>query len=179
MRIASPNNRLFRAFGDWLIRRAMRTPYIHLFHDDGRPYMERYWLLRIGKSRSNESGESYPWFGIRIHHIQSSDDRVFHDHPWNFVTLILRGGYREATPLYPRARSLAPPTKRQDFTGGTIRFMRAAQWHYLTVDSGQDAWTCFITFRKQQSWGFLVRGVKVPWRKYLAGRAAAQWPTHA
>lgn len=163
MRIAPSNSRLFRAFGDWAIRRAMRTPYFHLFHDDGRPYMERFWLLRIGKSRLNENGESYPWFGIRIHHIQSSDERVFHDHPWNFITLILRGGYTEKRPV-----------GSDRHTAGSIRFMRATQWHFLLLGPGADAWTCFITFRKRQSWGFLVDGKKVPWREYLAQRAAAR-----
>jgi hypothetical protein len=176
MRIASPDNRLFRAFGNWVIRRAMRTPYIHLFHDDGRPYMERFWLFRLGKSRSNESGECYPWFGMRVHHIQSGDDRVFHDHPWNFATLILRGSYKETVPLTPRGE-FCVTTWHQ---AGTLRLVRASQWHYLSfqenpeVLTGREAWTLFITSPKRQSWGFLVDGVKVPWRQYLAQRAGAK-----
>jgi hypothetical protein len=29
------------------------------------------------------------------------------------------------------------------------------------------AWTLFFTWRYQGTWGFLVDGAKVPWRKYL------------
>lgn len=167
--LANLKANLFRAFGDWAIARAMRTPYRHLYHDDGRPYMGRYWLLRVGKSRSDDSGDTYPWFGIRIHHIASSDDRVFHDHPWTFLTLILRGGYTEVTPLrlsYPAI------TLRTKFRAGSLRLVRASQWHFLELDPGTSAWTLFITFPKAQDWGFLVNGIKVPWRQYLARRAA-------
>lgn len=164
-------SRLGQALVNRLLACAMRTPYRHLFHDDGRPYMARYWLLRIGKTRSDESGDSYPWFGIRIHHIMSSDDRVFHDHPWTFATLILRGGYTEVTPLRP-GESLIK--RRRYFGAGSLRLVRAKQWHFLEVDDNADAWTMFVTFRKVQDWGFLVNGVKVPWRRYLAQRAAAK-----
>jgi hypothetical protein len=78
---------------DWIIRRARRTPYTHLRHADGRPYMDRDWFLRIGRSGPNRQ---YPWIGARVHTILSSDDdRALHDHPWAFVTIILRGGYVE------------------------------------------------------------------------------------
>lgn len=176
MRIANPQSRLFQAFANWCIRRAMRTPYTHLFHDDGRPYMERFWLLRLGKSRSNESGENYPWFGIRVHHIQSGDERVFHDHPWNFATLILRGSYKETVPV-----ALDGVWRIATwYHAGSLRFVRASQWHFLSLQDdpevifGGCAWTLFITFRKRQSWGFLVNGVKVPWREYLAKRGGAK-----
>jgi hypothetical protein len=214
MRIASPNNRLFRAFGNWVIRRAMRTPYTHLFHDDGRPYMERFWLWRIGMPRGwqqlekdvasmeaearqcemlfgREKAEGrwqkaakwreqlYPKFAIRIHHIQSGDDRVFHDHPWNFATLILRGAYKETVPLTPEGGVRVTTWH----WAGTLRLVRASQWHYLSFQEnpellfGREAWTLFITFPKRQSWGFLVDGVKVPWREYLAQRGGAKEAT--
>ena len=71
-----------------LIDRAMRTPYFHL-----PGYMDRYWLMKPSKWTLGCS--------VRIHHILSSDsDRVLHDHPWPFVTMILRGGYFEDRPLF-------------------------------------------------------------------------------
>lgn len=36
-----------------------------------------------------------PLFSIRIHQFLRDDHDVFHDHPWSFVTLILKGGYWE------------------------------------------------------------------------------------
>lgn len=201
--------RAFRAFGDWCIRRAQRTPYFHLFHEDGRPYMERYWLLRIGMPRGWQEMERqvqklekrlaedpylsaagrarlqrevddlrvalYPRLGIRVHRIVSSDDRVFHDHPWNFASLILRGGYNEVTPITPDG--VTGFVRR--FNAGSFRRMRASQWHYLTLAPGEEAWTLFITGRPRQTWGFLVDGVKVPWRQYMARRAEANRTTSA
>lgn len=193
-------SRLFQAFGDWVIQRAMRTPYTHLTHDDGRPYMNRYWFIRImpwgwrARRRRMETlhvlmdeaeiaasawmaawselrnlrDNSYPWFGIRVHHIVSSDDRTLHDHPWTFATLILRGGYTEATPL--TADGVVLSTRA--FRAGAFRIVRASHWHYLTLAPGQEAWTLFFTARKSQGWGFLVDGIKVPWRTYLDQRAA-------
>lgn len=39
---------------------------------------------------------SCPWFTIRLHHILDSDYGLPHNHPWNFVSLVLKGGYTEA-----------------------------------------------------------------------------------
>jgi hypothetical protein len=203
MRIASPDNRLFRAFGNWVIRRAMRTPYFHIHHQDDALYMGRWWSFRVGKNdgfdsrarsirklRSMIDGgrfagkelrlayreleqlheqQQYRWAGGKVHHIASSDIPVLHDHPWSFCTLILRGGYTEITPLTDDGVCL----RRKHFGAGTFRFVRANQWHYLEVDKPDGAWTLCISFPKRQSWGFLVDGVKVPWRKYLADREAA------
>lgn len=36
------------------------------------------------------------WFGIYLHHILKADeDKHPHSHPWSFVAVILKGGYRE------------------------------------------------------------------------------------
>lgn len=48
-------------------------------------YLRRYYIYR-GKHRPH----------IYLHHIVRSDyERACHDHPWDFVSLILKGGYRE------------------------------------------------------------------------------------
>lgn len=37
-----------------------------------------------------------PWFGIFIHAIRTVDPRpTLHDHPWSFLSIILKGGYYE------------------------------------------------------------------------------------
>lgn len=53
----------------------------------GDPYLIRYILIecRFGKAM--------------LHHFLRGDtDEEFHDHPWNFIAIILRGGYFEFTP---------------------------------------------------------------------------------
>ncbi|MGC1549862.1 MAG: hypothetical protein WA777_15175 [Rhodanobacter sp.] len=182
--------RLLLAFGNWAIQRAMRTPYLHLYHDDGRPYMERYWLFRIGQSRQypDEDSETCPLFSIRVHRIVSSDDRTFHDHPWNYTTLILRGGYTEVTPrwgiIQPYMITMADDYDGHDpclyntnngvrYEAGSVLRRKADNWHFLELNPGEEAWTMFIMGPKRQDWGFLVDGlVKVFWRDYLARREA-------
>src|SRR5574341_215024 len=106
---------------EWLIERAKRTPYFHLdgymerywlvpynkeierkeaeYDEDGRqvgmivvtdgtgPVTWRRPIAKLLQLRD---------VAARIHHILRSDrGRDAHDHPWPFVTLILRGGYWE------------------------------------------------------------------------------------
>jgi hypothetical protein len=52
--------------------------------DDGIAYLIRVTLISIGK-----------WFSIKLHNILQSDDACLHDHPWPFISIILRGGYYE------------------------------------------------------------------------------------
>lgn len=138
---------------DWLIARARRTPYFHL---DG--YMERWWLL------------PYNRFGlaVRLHHILRSDDaRAFHDHPWPYLTIILRGGYCEVRPLYDRSGLYLGETRRWHGPG-TVLLRRARAWHRLELAPGLTTWTLFITGPKRQNWGFLVAPEhKVSWRRYM------------
>lgn len=212
---------LFRFLVARLIARAQRTPYFHLFHMDGTPYMERYWLVRIGMPKGWRNMEKdiarlewellglrpsavqarqwrierirelqlklVPKYGIRVHRIMSSDVPVFHDHPWDFTSLILRTGYREITPDWSHGPTPAHVTVSDDYDGhtpvtythvleqyhppGTILRRKATDWHYLQLRAGEEAWTLVLTSGKRQGWGFLVDGlIKVPWRVYFAAR---------
>lgn len=58
----------------WLIRRAQRTPYVHITGPDGSVYMERYWLFN---AYPPESSGKRPWWefpiSIRLHRILRAD----------------------------------------------------------------------------------------------------------
>lgn len=54
----------------------------------GHPYMERYFIL--GQPGNGTSTARY-------HHIVQSDTSDLHDHPWDFVSVILDGSYTETT----------------------------------------------------------------------------------
>ena len=146
---------LWRRIVAALIVRARRTPYTHL-----PGYMERYWLL------------PYAWWrpAARLHHILRSDnDRAFHDHPWTYITIILRGGYWEVQPVFD-ASGLFQGERRTWRGPGSVLFRRARSWHRLELPEGETAWTLFITFRYRQKWGFLVEPRhKVPHDEYLNG----------
>lgn len=110
---------------------------------DTGPLMRRYILLRT------------PVGNLYVHHFIRSDfDRAFHDHPWWFVTLILRGGYIEHTPQGNFRRR-----------AGSILF-RPARWlHWVEV--GKPAWTLLFVGPKSREWGFLTRTGWVSWRKFI------------
>lgn len=144
---------------DWLIVRAVRTPYSDIVSRDGQDvYMRRFWLFNP-YTADGEYKTRYLWcpISIRVHHIVREDrDAHLHDHPWNARTIVLSGGYwelRDDGRYYRRER------------GDTAR-IRFGQFHRITeVDPVYGAVTLFITGRKRGTWGF-----KVPYREYLAGR---------
>ncbi len=91
---------------------------------------------------------------IYLHHIMRSDmERHLHDHPWSFISVILRGGYREHTAAGHR-----------DFRAGSILF-RPAEWaHKLELSS--PAWTLVFASRTVRKWGFITERGWCFWRNY-------------
>lgn len=138
-----------------LIAVSRSTPYFNL---DG--YMERWWVLRPR------------WWlpvSIRLHHILRSDnERHLHDHPWPFLSLILRGGYWEVLPedqgRHPRYDAVGK--KRRWCAPGHLVFHRARDRHRLELRPGETCWTLFIIGRKSQHWGFYTSSGKIHWREY-------------
>lgn len=150
---------------DWLIKRAQRTPYFHITSDDGADvYMYRWWLFNPYPHGSDGARRRWgDWLpSIRIHRIMREDrDRHLHDHPWNARTFILRGWYIEERPhLFWRTCFITR-------TAGDTAALGFGQYHRINEVSEGGVWTLFVTGRKRGTWGFLVDGVKVPWRKYL------------
>jgi hypothetical protein len=118
---------------------------------EGREVYRR-WRLGGFEYRSDLIGGDYmrrwtvttPWFSLRLHHILRSDlDRHHHDHPFSFVSLILRGGYVERSPGGP-PRVCRP---------GTVVVRRAEDLHSLTL-LGESAWTLVAATPRRKRWGF-------------------------
>lgn len=174
------------AVANWLIRRAMKTPYSHLPSNDEPTYMARYWLFNpYPISSEHRKRWSFPW-SIRIHHIKRKDgDRDLHDHPFNARTIILKGWYSEKrliTGAEREARLAAIPENaifaraaidkaemsehflRQEGDTSKIGFQ---QYHQITDVSEGGVWTLFISGPWRGVWGFLVDGAKVPHKTYL------------
>jgi hypothetical protein len=84
---------------------------------------------------------------LRLHRwIKPDDDRAFHDHPWWFMTIVLRGGYTDRSPA-------GDDTLR----AGSARFRPALHRH--TVIPGPDgAWTLLVTGPIARPWGFWLDG---------------------
>lgn len=99
-----------------------------------------------------------PWFGIYIHGIYKADkDLHLHDHPWNYMSVVLKGAYLEASKV-----------------DGEIRMARPVQWkwnnatrfHKIALLVTPSVYTLFITGKKYREWGYDVDGVWVDNQTY-------------
>jgi hypothetical protein len=123
--------------------------------------------LPCDKIASEEAGEYMRRYhleftrdhAIRFHHILTSDPGTdLHDHPWDFVSVMLAGAYTEHTP------------------DGAVRYeapcvitRQAEHLHRLELDA--PAWTYIVCGRVRRSWGYATARGWVPWRQH-AGRGS-------
>lgn len=124
----------------------------------GQDYMHRYYLFL--KDRN--------WFpfNVTLHKIVKSDDPVFHDHPWPYITIVLNGGYWEHTPIFNAKGNKI--TEKQVWRGpGSIIIRKANEYHWLELDwmIGY-ATTLFFMGPQQREWGFLSNTKKTKWIKH-------------
>ena len=97
-----------------------------------------------------------PWFSVRLHHwLAPDDDRAKHDHPWNFVTFVLKGGYTDAS-----------PDGDEHLRAPAVRYRSAQHRHTVFPDAG-GAWTTIFTGPKVRPWGFWVNGKFKKANKYF------------
>lgn len=151
---------------DRLIAIAILTPYTHLYHADGSAYMRRYWLFQ---SR---------FLSIRLHEICTHDfDPHMHDHPWPFVSLLMRGGYLELRPV-SRNPCFDGNTEADYITirvPGTIVFRRATDRHRIASVLPR-TWSLFVTGPIAHWWGFYTPAGKVHWELYSSAHIDGSAP---
>lgn len=107
--------------------------------------------------------------GLRVHNIVKSDsDRALHCHPFDFITIILKGGYYEHLADGTSTWHGAP----------AILFRQAETLHRLELDSydryadggwkpvEKAAWTFVIRGPIRRAWGFLQGGQWVHWKLF-------------
>lgn len=135
---------LFKRIMKWLGRH--RTIYDR---NDKEPYLERYYLLF--KNRSTAS------FNIFLHKFLKSDPDGLHDHPWDYRTIILYGGYWEHT-----------PSGKTWYGIGSTKYAEAKYTHRLELDEKYPTcWTLFIPYKKTREWGFIHNSDWVKHDEYL------------
>lgn len=133
----------------------------HIYGSDGSLYMGRFALC---ENR---------FFAARLHHIAREDrDRHMHDHPWNFWSVLLQGGYIEARPtsetpvLWENGAELATLVWRNAWSWSLFARRRATDRHII-IHVKPNTWTLFITFKYCNKWGFYTPAGKIPYREYL------------
>lgn len=117
------------------------------------PYLLRWYVIPRN-----------PLFNVYLHKFLRDDDpRALHDHPWWFVSCVLRGGYIEHSEFSDHSVVLRCRTSifdvRSPFWHRAIAYRPATFRHRValphTPDGGrQPAWTLIVTGRRTRTWGF-------------------------
>ncbi len=144
---------------EWLFSRKLYKKKI-IYRHDKDPYMIRYTLLTC------------KWFSIKIHKILLSDYDCHHDHPWSFITFILKGGYVEHRTKWVRISDMPNGSIYQkhiiDLEGERVGLQSSrlySRWSLLyrtaeythQLEIHQPVWTFVITFKKVRQWGFWTK----------------------
>jgi hypothetical protein len=97
------------------------------------PYCYR-WVVNLGL--------------FSIHHwVRSDDTRAYHNHPYWFITLILKGKYLDVT-----------DKGTEELSRGSIRFRKASHTHTVVIPTGSECWSLLLTGPKINKWGFFHGG---------------------
>lgn len=134
--------------------------------DDASPYLTRRTLLNLG-----------PLGKVCLHTFHRSDANVFHDHPFPFVTVVLKGGYFDMTPAERRPGSTFIPSKAEWLGPGSVRYRPAHHTHRVSLVSRftyagrgiafQPATTLVWLGPRVREWGFHLPEGWTPWRDYF------------
>lgn len=143
------------------IDRALR--FVFRYRDIVKPeglYLRRFFLTPVARWW----WPFRPWF---LHRILLSDDRVSHDHPGGFTTIILAGEYVEHVFQPPFVAEVL----RRRCPAGTV--LRNAGTHAHYVEIVRPVWSLVHGWKADREWGFWPRRGDepfthfVPWRVYL------------
>ena len=143
---------------------------------ENNPYLIRWTFIFFG-------------YSMRIHHwIKSDDNRFFHDHSADLLSIVLKGRYWNVKPIvndknpndmvnviqYEKDLEVLGKNEKWCFVEGifnswrtffhmknSIWFSKAEDRHYLSIPKG-GAWTLMFEGKPRHKWGFYVNGHK--WR---------------
>jgi hypothetical protein len=106
------------------------------------PHKELGWT-EIGEKFTRYALIRTRWFNVYLHQLYAPNwHPECHDHPWGFVTILLRRGYLE---LIGNKTYIRRP--------GAILYRPADFAHSVTTPYGT-SWSLIITTPKQRKWGF-------------------------
>lgn len=155
--------------------------------------MTRHWALmeRVDAPDYDEPEQNYmtrwrviaaPWFGLYVHRLAKPDPRpTLHDHPWPFISFVLRGGYTEDVGTRPDAERSSPVTGRRtrSWRPGSCHLMRKDDAHAITALRRSPTWTVLLVGKRQRpepSWGYWDDDGWTAWdrHRHAADFAAAE-----
>jgi len=135
-----------------VVEQRPNVPQVGQFDPPSRDQLHRRWQIAWRENLLCATGVylrrwriETPWFSVRLHHWFASDDsRSPHDHPWDFVTFVLRGSYVDEGEHRQRVRA------------GHVYHRSSTHAHWVHLDRGP-VWTLVLTGPKVRRWGFWVK----------------------
>jgi hypothetical protein len=104
-----------------------------------------------------------PWLNVYLHKfLHDDEDRALHDHPWWFISIMLKGAYGEVIP---------PPKGFEFRRAPSWAFRSAIHQHRVVLQRDDDGkpkpcWTLVITGRVVRNWGFWCPKGFVRWQDF-------------
>ena len=128
---------------------------IVIISKDNNVYLTRYHIHKA-------------WYGGVMYHIFSRPDadQELHDHPWPFMSIVLRGGYSEQRPRWRGG------SKLNEYAKGSIIFRWPWSRHKVFALYAFHVNTLVIRGPKIRNWGFWQQGADgkfrkfIPWKKF-------------
>jgi hypothetical protein len=112
-----------------------------------------------------------PWFAVCLHWIKKPDAEPFlHDHPVSFLSIILRGWYRERR-VTTYEKKLPNSYSCWTWDGQAVRrwfnLVRASRWDkHRILDCAPNTLTLALMGPKVQEWGFHTPRRWIWWKDY-------------
>lgn len=141
----------------------MRKLFRHLFlvkeiiSREGVLHFQRWRLLQT------------PWFGVYIHYIAESDkDKHPHSHPWDFITLILKGGYWESLTI--------GPYDTWEILRKPFSFAKRNHNQFHKISLLEPTWSLVFVGQHKYEWGYLTENGVIPNEEYRKLKHEPQAP---
>ena len=133
---------------------------LQLRRADGQVFLDRW-------------GWECPLFGVFVHRMDASDPGLdLHDHPWAFLSWVIKGEYIErrlpTRVALPDSWTRVGNVRRQRWS---VRAFGLHECHTITDLPKGPTWTVVLHGRKRRDWGFhtpLAEYGWMPWRTYEA-----------
>jgi hypothetical protein len=125
---------------------------------EGEIFLKRWFIWNDNKG--GEGGKKHKAH-IYLHKFCRSDaDKELHDHPWDFLSLILKNGYIEET-----------VDGLERIKAGRLLLRWAEHRHRVHIDESRPSWSLVFTTKKYRDWGFWTeKDGWVFWETFVADK---------
>ena len=111
-------------------------------------YLHRYYLMHKSEDEVGNEVREYS-FNAFLHNFKASDEPVFHDHPWTWCSIVLKGGYWEHTPVFnSEGKKIAEFSQWRG--PGSVIMRKANDYHWLELDENVGPATTLFFMGPQQ-----------------------------